>query len=333
MAEEVTVQETEATPPDTLTDTPIRRSDPESIFTIAPFALLETDSAGRVFAASAAAERMMQIPPGSLRGRRLHEFVPPEEKALFGQYLAHGLEDAAGAVWCTQLLPGLGGRLYVRLTVTASRGDGRLRWLIEDLTPSRVALLQEKRLAKERQARSRAESAAARFELLAETAVRLAGEAGAEQSLRRFAECLLPELADICEVDLADANGGAGRPVFVGRDPNGNPAASGAGPTRNVPSGRLAHSMTASLASGGRMFGALTVGRLPSRAAFEDDDFTMLRAMGAQLAARLSAESANARGSRGVGSRRGGRHEIIERRIGDDRRDGGDRRTTRATLA
>jgi hypothetical protein len=67
--------------------------------------------------------------------------------------------------------------------------------------------------------------------------------------------------------------------------------------------------MTASLASGGRMFGTLTVGRLPARATFEDDDFRMLRAMCAHLAARLSAESATASEGRRHGPRDGGRHE------------------------
>lgn len=334
MDEEVTGQHTAADRSNDRTENDPHRSDADSIFSIAPFALLETDANARILAASAAAERLMQLPPGSLRGTALSDFIPREERTAFRTHIANALNDPAGTSWCTQLSPGLGGRIYVRLSITASRSReaDRLRWLIEDLTPSRVALLQEKRLAREREARLRAERAAGRFVLLAETSNRLAGAIDGEQAMRSIAECLLPDFADICEIDLADANGATGRHVFVGHDRNGN-GTRAAGVARPATTGQLARSMTASLASGGRMFGSLTIGRLPSREAFEDDDFTMLRAMCAQLAAKLDAAARRGRDPRKGRPSHTGRPEVIDGGPGADRRNGADRRRSNATLA
>ncbi|WP_332813854.1 ATP-binding protein [Ramlibacter sp.] len=153
--------------------------------------------------------------PGGVAGFRslvLPDDLPRVESAL-GEALAGG---APYAVEFRTPLSGGGTRWISTRSQLVRDGSGRPLRMVgasTDVT-QRVELL-----AAERRARSEAEAARRRMELLAAAGERLAHSLDPEATLEAVARTLVPDIADWCRIDLLDENGVLQRKLAWHSDP------------------------------------------------------------------------------------------------------------------
>ena len=142
------------------------------LFYLAPEPYLVTTLDGAVREANHAASELLGVAPGRLRGKPLAVFVAPDARREFWLRLTQVADEGRADDWELALAPRRSGPVTVSCSVsrsaTSSTGEGRLRWLLHDVTERRRAAERERRLAAESAARAEAEAAHARLSAVLE---------------------------------------------------------------------------------------------------------------------------------------------------------------------
>jgi PAS domain S-box-containing protein len=142
------------------------------LFQLAPDPYLVTSLEGLVREANHAAAELLGIGQGRLRGKPLAVFVAPDARREFWLRLSQVADDGRADDWELAITPRGRPSVTVSCSVTRSdsspSGEGRLRWLLRDVTERRRAIERERRLAAERAARAEAEAAHERLSAVIE---------------------------------------------------------------------------------------------------------------------------------------------------------------------
>jgi PAS domain S-box-containing protein len=195
----------------------------QDLFEFAPEGYLVTDTAGTIWEANRAAARLLGVEPRYLVRKPLAVFVADEQRTAFRELLDRLQGAEVVREWEVTLRRRDGSTVDVAVAAAAvqKRSDQLfgIRWQVRDITHRRRAEEQARRLNEElnqrvfartealEAARAEAEAAARRLALVTQAGEALAASLDYERTLPAVARLLVPDLADWCEVCVADADG------------------------------------------------------------------------------------------------------------------------------
>ncbi|HKZ07118.1 MAG TPA: ATP-binding protein [Methylomirabilota bacterium] len=176
-----------------------------------PDGYLLTSASGTIRSANAAIAGMLQVPRRFVVGKPLAAFVAPSDLRAF-RWRLNNVSDQWGGEWPLRLRPRSGEPMMVGVRVAPiTRGSGApdLRWLVRDISVrERAQALQAANeftreiLGSEQHARTEAERARQRLELLARVSGVLATSINYPAALADITAIVLPLVGDLFLADL-----------------------------------------------------------------------------------------------------------------------------------
>jgi diguanylate cyclase (GGDEF)-like protein/PAS domain S-box-containing protein len=130
----------------------IERQRYQDLFNLAPDGYLVSDARGMIQAGNVAIAALLHLPQELLVGKPMVLFLPVKHRRAFYAVLAQisrSPQTLSPKTWETQLVPRQGAAVDVAITVSVSqeRGEGRLRWLVRDITEKKQAEAKMRRQA------------------------------------------------------------------------------------------------------------------------------------------------------------------------------------------
>jgi PAS domain S-box-containing protein len=177
-----------------------------TLFALIPDAYVVTDTFATILDANAAAEELLGVSGGRLRGKPLAVFVEESDRREFRAHLNQVSVTGEQLEWEGMLIPRAGSpvRVTLRAAPLVEGTHQRLTWLIRDNTEKQRVVTLGHRFAEEQNARIEAERTARRFRLLAEASRQLALQTDIDRICENIVKTVVRFLGDYCEIVLRD---------------------------------------------------------------------------------------------------------------------------------